>query len=129
MYVLNFINNNKTSIVTEKNKLYTPLYFVCREYNQKGEQTRNTTIYLKSIVPNLKNDLAHDKPYNMNFVTINDSDQLIHPSSTARALVYPFLDSSNMVTVLINNILHNTCFHMTRFNCILEDVLVMKHFG
>ena len=39
------------------------------------------------------NEPVHDKNYNNTRVTVKDSDQLVHPSSMARVLVYPSLDS------------------------------------
>ena len=35
---------------------------------------------------------AHDKTYNKTCKTSKDSDQPVHPTSTARALVHPSLD-------------------------------------
>ena len=40
---------------------------------------------------------AHDKTYNKTYVTSKDSDQPVHPSSMTRFLVYPSLDSPEVV--------------------------------
>ena len=40
---------------------------------------------------------TYDKTYNKKCVTNKDSDQPVHPPSTARALVYPSSDSPEAV--------------------------------
>ena len=49
---------------------------------------------LYAIIMQLQYESAHDKTYNKTGVTNRDSDQPVHLSSTARAPVYPSLDSS-----------------------------------
>ena len=55
---------------------------------------------LDQLVPGLVNNInepAHDKIYNLTCVTSKDSDQPVYPPSTARALIYPSLDSLEAV--------------------------------
>ena len=44
-----------------------------------------------------KYETAHDKTNNRTCMTIKDSDQPVHPTSMARVLFYPSLDSPEAV--------------------------------
>ena len=48
------------------------------------------------------NEPAHDKTYNKTCETSKDSDQPVHPSSMARVLVHPSLDSPEAIEVTCN---------------------------
>ena len=43
------------------------------------------------------NEPEHDKTYNKTSVTSKDSDQLVHPLSMVKVLVFPSLDSLEAV--------------------------------
>ena len=43
---------------------------------------------------------AHDKAYNKICLTSKDSDQLVHPPSMARVIVYPSLNKPEAVEVI-----------------------------
>ena len=104
----------KTNVYTPKRYIHAKFLLVITHENiyKSKNKTRKCSSLLLRIPKNgsavkctvrtmqtcqIKFEPAHDKPYCKTCVTSRDSDQPVHPSGLARALVYPFLNSLGAV--------------------------------